>query len=318
MSEFHPFLEKLLAHLGLSPAQVRWRWYRQKEAFRRWSGSLKVTKPRHKFCPRCGHLARVGDRVCPQCQRPLPTFVGSKVYRYFQLNRLNQTVTFGFLGLIAAIFCIQLALTHFQSLLAPTTTSLLAFGAFATQLGMDGEYWRVLTMGLAHIGIIHIVFNLMAISQVLGAFEGEIGPWPTVVLITVTQLGAVAMHALLMSPNVLTAGASGIAFGLIGFGAAYFHRMRQYAQRRFFLRWFLYGLVFGLIVRANNAAHLGGFLTGLPLGWLLAKSHPKRRWVWRTAGMLCLAAWIVSLGFLARSVFENRLALTQPEQTEQS
>ncbi len=150
-------------------------------------------------------------------------------------------------------------------------------------------------------------------SQVLPAFEDEIGPWPTLVLITTTQFGAVGTHVLLHSPATLTAGASGIAFGLIGFGVAYFHRNRNHEQRKFFLKWFAYGLAFGLLVRANNAAHLGGFLTGLPLGYLIAGSRVRNQWVWRLVGIFCLALWIVCLGFLANNLVVQGRALREEQ-----
>jgi len=207
-----------------------------------------------------------------------------------------------------------LSLTQFQGLLSPSQEALTVFGAFSTELWQNGEYWRALTMGLMHIGIIHLVFNLMALSQTLGAFESEIGSWPTLVLITLTQAGAVAVHVLVHDPQTLTAGASGIAFGLIGFGVAYFHRSGNPVQRRFFLQWFAYGLVFGFLMRANHAAHIGGFLTGLPLGYLVAGMRIRHQGIWRAAGILCLAAWMTCLGFLARNIAQNRNAFSESTQ----
>jgi rhomboid protease GluP len=207
------------------------------------------------------------------------------------------------------LFCLQLSLTRFHSLFSPSREALAVFGAFTTELWQNGEYWRALTMGIAHIGIIHLVFNLMALSQTMAAFEEAIGPWPTLVLITLTQVGAVAAHTAIHSPYTLTAGASGIAFGLIGFGIAYFHRSGHPAQRRFFIQWFVYGLVFGFLVGANHAAHIGGFLTGLPLGYLAAGMRIRHRGLWRAAGILSLATWLLCLGCLGNHIARNRQAL---------
>jgi len=309
MNELHPALEKLLAALGISTTQIRWRYYRQRDALRAQLASMQQTRARHKFCHHCGHLAAVGAITCPQCQKTLLPYWGSKIYRALALSGMGNVVSMAFIGVITLLFCIHLSLTQFQGLLSPSHEALTVFGAFSTALGQQGDYWRVFTMGLMHIGIIHLVFNLMAISQTLGAFEQEIGSWPTLVLITLTQAGAIAAHAMVYDPQTLTAGASGIAFGLIGFGVAYFHRTRNHAQRRFFLQWFAYGLVFGLLMRANHAAHLGGFLTGLPLGYLAAGMRVRHQGVWRAAGILCLAVWIVCLGFLARNIARNRRAL---------
>lgn len=306
MSEIHPALEKALAALGLSTTQIRWRYYRQRDAVLGRLASMRQDRLRHKFCHHCGHLAAAGDAACPQCQKRLLPYWASKAYRTLALSGVGSVVSLSFIGVIILVFCVHLGMTRFEGLLAPTEEALAAFGAFSTALFQDGEWWRVLTMGLMHIGIIHLVFNLMAISQTLGAFEEDIGSWPTLVLITLTQLGAAAAHILAYDPETLTAGASGIAFGLIGFGVMYFHRRKQPAQRRFFLQWFAYGLVFGALIRANNAAHLGGFLTGLPLGWLAAGMRRRHQGLWRAAGVACLLLWIASLGFLARNLVRHR------------
>ena len=82
-----------------------------------------------------------------------------------------------------------------------------------------------------HRGWFHssLLFNLAAISQMMPSFEDEIGPWATLVVLTLTQAGAAAGHVVWYDPAAPTAGASGIAFGLIGFGVAFF----QKTQRRF-------------------------------------------------------------------------------------
>lgn len=307
MSDFPPFLERLLASLGLSTTQVRWRYYRQRNAIQDRLASLKQVRPRRKFCHRCGHLANAGDTTCPQCQRALPTYAGSKLRRWLAVGPTGTRVSMGFITLLLVIFCVHLGMTRFQGLLLPSVEALIAFGSLSTDLVQAGEPWRLLTMGLMHIGIVHLIFNLMAISQTLSAFESEIGSWPTLVLITLTQLGAAGAHMLFHEPFRLTAGASGIAFGIIGFGVAFAHRRGNRPLRRFFLQWFVYGLVFGFLMRANNAAHLGGFLVGLPLGWFLAWPRFGHRKLWKALGMVSLATWIVAVGFLVRSMMAFNL-----------
>ena len=140
----------------------------------------------------------------------------------------------------------------------------------------------------------------MAISQMLPYFEDEIGPWASLVLLSFTQIFAAAAHLVFYDPMVVTAGASGIGFGLIGFGAAYFHRLRRRAESKFFLQWFIYGMIFGIFFHANNAAHVGGFVAGLPLGFVLAgrRPGPLMRKIWKLAGILCLVLWIACLVLL--------------------
>ncbi len=310
MADVPPFVEKFLALLGLSTTQIKWRYLRMKDRVQTRAKILAQPKARHKFCRRCGLLATAEASTCPQCLARLPSYLGSKVYRAMAFTHLNA-VSLVFLGLLSLVFCIMLGLTEFRALLTPTGEDLAVFGAFSTQLAQEGAGWRVLTMGLLHIGILHLVFNLGALSQTLPAFEEEIGGWPTLVLLTLTQVGAVGMHVLVHHPATLTAGASGMAFGVIGFGVAYFHRLRRVEPRNFFLKWCAYGLIFGLLMRANNSAHMGGLLTGLPLGFLAAGMRIRDRWIWRWTGILCLGAWLFCLGFLVSHVLQHREALRQ-------
>jgi len=310
MTGIPPELEKILRKLGVSPTWLRWRMFQLKNWWRGKVENFRNRRPRqrYKFCRHCGHLALSTTRVCPGCRQPLPSYAAYLMRRALAIEKPEfGYVSTGFLGLIALLYCAQLALFGMKGLLAPSMEGLYVFGGFSTQLLTKGEVWRALTMALGHIGIIHLLFNLAAISQMMPSFEDEIGAWPTLVAITLMQMGAAAGHVVWYDPLVPTAGASGIAFGLIGFGVAFFHREGKTAERRFFIQWFWYGLIFGFLVRANNAAHVGGFLMGLPLGYLLAGMRPRgtMQRVWRAVGILSLAAWLVSLGFLVHNILTH-------------
>ncbi len=248
-----------------------------------------------------GKLYLADDKVCDFCGRKLPSYTLYRITRLFAVGRpVMGFVSTSFIFLIIILYVFQLAIFGAPTILVPSQEALMRFGALSGQLFQRGDYWRIFTMALVHIGVLHILFNAMAISQMLPYFEDEIGSWATVVLITVTQIFAAAAHLMYYNPLVPTGGASGIAFGLIGFGVAYFHRQRRRAESKFFIQWFVYGLLFGFFIGANNAAHVGGFVAGLPLGYILAGRRPGTlmRRIWMLAGILCLALWIASLVLL--------------------
>ena len=175
------------------------------------------------------------------------------------------------------------------------------------------QYWRALAFGLYHAGLIHIAFNLFALSQIGPIMENQVGRSRMLVVITGCQLTAAAgsyfWYGLVQgTPLVPTLGASGWIFGLIGFGIAYFHTggpsMRIY--RDALVRWVVYMLIFGFIVpRVNNAAHLGGLAGGLLLGWF-PEAHPRQhaavRYFWSAAFWVSLLLWLVTAVFLAHSI----------------
>jgi rhomboid protease GluP len=307
MFELPPKLEKFLQSIGINTNRLKWKlyyldqwWERQKE---KWGG--KKEKKKYKNC-RCGQLYLADDKVCVVCGRKLPSYTMYRIFRLFALQSPQfSIVTVSFLFLIVLFYGLQAVMYGAKTLMMPSREALVRFGAMSGNLFNQGEYYRIMTMALVHIGILHIFFNTTAMSQILPLFEEEIGPWATLTLITITQITAGVAHLMFYNPIIITAGASGIAFGLIGFGVTYFRRMGRIAASKFFLKWFAYAMVFGLFVCANHAAHLGGFISGLPLGYILGGRRPGRigRKIWMASGILSLLIWIAAIVWLVRINF---------------
>ena len=197
MTGIPPELERILQKLGISPTRLRWRMFQLKNWWRGKVERFRNRRPRqrYKFCRHCGHLALSSSRSCPGCHLPLPSYPAYLLHRALAIGKPEfGYVSTIFLGLIVALFCAQLALFGMAGLLSPSGEGLFAFGGFSTSRLLEGQAWRVLTLALCHIGIIHLLFNLAAISQMMPSFEEEIGLWPTLAVITLTQLGAAAGH----------------------------------------------------------------------------------------------------------------------------
>ncbi|MBN1902901.1 rhomboid family intramembrane serine protease [Candidatus Sumerlaeota bacterium] len=307
MMDLPPKLEKFLQSIGVNTNRLKWKlyyldqwWERQKD---KWGG--KKEKKKYKHC-KCGQLCLANDKACVVCGRKLPSYAMYRIYRLFALQTPQfSIVTTLFLFLIVLLYGLQAVLYGAATLMTPTREALLRFGALTGDLFQQGEYFRIMTMALVHIGILHILFNTMAMSQILPLFEDQIGSWSTLTLITITQITAGMAHLMFYNPVIVTAGASGVAFGLIGFGVTYFRRSGNRAASGFFLKWFMYAMVFGFLVCANHAAHLGGFISGLPLGYILGGKTPGRigRKIWMAAGVTSLVIWIIAIGWLIRANF---------------
>jgi len=134
-----------------------------------------------------------------------------------------------FMAVMIGLFGLSVLLGGFSTLVGPDFETLLRFGGWMPLMMRDPmQYWRALAFGLYHAGLIHIVFNLFALSQIGPIMENQIGRSRMLVLITACQLTAAAgsyvWYGLAQGiPHVPTLGASGWIFGLIGFGIAYFH-----------------------------------------------------------------------------------------------
>ncbi len=164
------------------------------------------------------------------------------------------------------------------------------------------QWWRCITYAYTHGGAIHLAFNMMVLYQVGPLIEREIGTARFLVLYTVAALGATAA-GYAWHPQVVVVGASGSLFGLIGFAVAYFHRVGPAAHdlRNFMFKWAIFAFIFGIMVGADNAAHLGGAICGAVLGMLLpigVRGRHKLRSVFNLTAAIAAAATLLSLGFL--------------------
>jgi rhomboid protease GluP len=148
-----------------------------------------------------------------------------------------------------------------------TTRTLVDFGAHYGPLVLrEREWFRWVTATFIHLGPAHLGFNMLALLQVGALIEPHFGRWRYLLLYFLAAFGGWGASLLWnLSHPVVSAGASGAISGLIGAGALAGH-LAGGAQgvkvRDAMLRWAAFVLVFGLLVPVDNAAHVGGFVTG--------------------------------------------------------
>jgi rhomboid protease GluP len=278
------FLKKLSRSLGLSYTWWHWRWLNFKK---RWAGrfSTDTNAVRHlksgsKICRKCRALAGHDERRCTVCGARLPSAAGNFLYKVFGLIMPGLSpVTAALNAAIAVDFIVQVLTSGGTALLSPSLESLVKAGAMDSRLVAAGEWWRLATCVFVHIGAIHFLFNMYALLSVSSFLEEEIGAARYMTLFLLAGLGGSAASYLLHA-RVVSAGASGAIFGLIGFAIPYFRRQGSARARdiqTFMVRWALYAFFFGLIVRADNFSHAGGFAAGFLLGSVMEFREDERR-----------------------------------------
>lgn len=155
---------------------------------------------------------------------------------------------------------------------------------------LDSQWWRLLTAALVHGNELHLFFNCVAGYQLASAVNAHLGSLRTWALFT---LGAVAGSLLswLVNPEIPSVGASG---GVLALGGG----LLGLALRRPELRvigiagavgqWFVLIAVIGIIGAGviDNAAHAGGALGGVALGYALAPSAARWPAPWSALGFL--------------------------------
>jgi rhomboid protease GluP len=105
-------------------------------------------------------------------------------------------------------------------------------------------------------------------------------------------------------------GASGSLMGFIGMAAGWGQKdggRMGLAVRDMMVKWALYTVVFGVLIRADNAAHVTGFLSGALIGWI---SKPQ----WRRPKSP-LADWFFGLAGAGAAIGTVLLILFPPPMT---
>jgi membrane associated rhomboid family serine protease len=252
-------------------------------------------------CVQCGRqlpALTFGKKLCQWCVQHEAAQRGedSPIQRvepapWLRQQSSSMAVTQAIFGINVAVF-VAMTLAG-VSLTAPTTGELWHWGANFGPLTIGGQWWRLLTCVFLHIGIIHIAFNMWCLWGLGRIAESVYGHWTfgTVYLIT----GAAAsVTSLAWNPGGTSAGASGAIFGIAGALIASFYlgefslpKAAVSGLLRSVLMFAGYNLVFGAMSgRTDNAAHVGGLVSGLILGALIAKVAPQHDDAVRRVGVL--------------------------------
>lgn len=169
---------------------------------------------------------------------------------------------------------------------------ILDYGMFGAAVAA-GEWWRLLTAPFLHAGLWHVGLNMLALWILGGLLEPLLGRWRFVSVYLVSALaGAVASYSL-SNPGVISVGASGAVFGLLGATIVALRRLNRDVSGVLVLLGInvVLGFVFPNI---DWRAHLGGLLAGLVLTAAMV-AVPRRygaagAWAATTAVLLALVA----------------------------
>jgi membrane associated rhomboid family serine protease len=250
-------------------------------------------------CSNCGRS------ICPECMTP--TSVGMRcpdcASQKTQVRRVTSPGVVGYERwsatniLIAANVIVFLAeLSSGVTLGGFDTGWVFDHGALFGPLLSHGyhQYWRLLTSGFLHEGLIHIGLNMLSLWFVGRVLEPAVGK-VNFLAIYFSALLAGSFGALLFQPDSPTIGASTAIFGIFG-------ALIVVAYRRGIPIWqsglgpmLLINLVFTLTVAdISIGGHIGGLVAGVLAGLAVTDLHERRnRQSW--ALLACLAIAVLSV-----------------------
>ncbi len=173
------------------------------------------------------------------------------------------------------------------------------YGAMARHLIQHGEPWRLLTAMFLHGSWLHMAANVFFMFGLCASVERYSGSgWFAFAYLT-TGIASFAVSALARPYG--SVGASGAAYGILAVFLALIYRregswdafISSPGVRSILVQaggWILMSYYF--LPRIDNAAHIGGFLFGVPCGLVLGSRQGRRRPGWIASLAAYLLLWI--------------------------
>jgi rhomboid protease GluP len=292
---------------------------------------------RPTICRSCGAIVGAGEPNCGVCDAPIaapPTTqqrqrLPDRETLRFARAVLDRPYKFTITFLIANLFVYLLmwqssGLANMGLLQEFPSAVLIAYGAKLNSLiaAPNREWWRFVTPMFIHVNLLHLLVNMYSLWMIGPYVEKLYGSAKFVVFWVLTGIAGVVASYLTVRPNLATgglsrflfktldepsAGASGALFGLVGvlfvFGIKFRHELPEGFKRAFgtgLLPVILINLFIGFLGRRfiDNAAHLGGLLSGAALALVVQYRRPGES---QTSAITWRVFQIAALGILAVS-----------------
>jgi len=180
------------------------------------------------------------------------------------------------------------------------------WGANIGALTFSGEWWRLITNVFLHGGLLHIAFNMWCLWNLGALCESLYGRWTYATIYLICGLGA-SLASAAWHPFIPSVGASGAIFGLAGALIAAF-KLGEFSVPRSALSgtlrslgaFVVYNLIFGAVIPGiDNTAHIGGLVTGLILGALIALLAPRQEQAPRRVAVFLVVILALAGGAIA-------------------
>lgn len=246
------------------PYEVEQRCYRH--ADRR--AGVTCQRCNRPICPSCMVSASVGFQ-CPECSRH-----GASQQRLVDAWKAQHTpsLTYLLVGVNVAIYVLGMAMgtNSFGA-----DRMLVDYGLNA-QLVANGEWWRLITSGFLHAGLLHLAFNMFALYSLGQFLEGIVGRTRYALIYGVSLIGG-ALGVVLLDGGGLTVGASGAIFGVFGaFAVLEYSRGQNPFQSGIGMTILLNLFITFAVPGISIGGHLGGLVAGAAVGALVIGLNPEQ------------------------------------------
>jgi membrane associated rhomboid family serine protease len=156
-----------------------------------------------------------------------------------------------------------------------------------------GDWWRLLTAAFLHIGLVHLVLNMLALLMFGSELERQLGRWRFLALYLLSALGGAVAIQLFGNPVGSVGGASTAIYGLLGgLGVLMLYRRQDL---RGLLTLLAINVFISFLPGVSLLGHLGGLVTGAVTAAVLLAT--RRRPAVQAAALVLIAVVLLVLAF---------------------
>lgn len=267
------------------------------------------------LCPGCRKLISRSEPRCPHCgiSKPGSWLKANRLYTSFSnQEQLLQLILYTNIGMFVLSILLNPGRSNFNfnpfSFLSPSNQSLFILGSTGTVPIMQmGRWWTLVSANYLHGGLLHIIFNMIALRQLGPLVADEFGTYRMFVIYTIG--GVLGFFLSFLAGVHFTIGASAAICSLIG-ALLFYGKTRGGAYGQAIYSqiggWAISIFVFGLVVPGiNNWGHAGGMAAGAALAYLLGYKERKKE----TSGhrIIALSCGLVTILVLVWACFNGFL-----------
>lgn len=264
------------------------------------------TRCSRPICPDCMMEAPVGHH-CPTCVHEAKT----------EMRKVKNVVfARGGITVAGGLACTALVAVNVVVFLLDASQPTL-FGRFADNaylVARNGEYYRMFTAAFLHAGVLHLLFNMFGLYLFGSQLEAVVGTPRFVSVYALAAVGGSASSHFFGPPFQYSIGASGAVFGV--FGACFVIARSRGMDTSQVGGFILINLFIGALVpQIDNAAHVGGLLTGAAVAAVYewsARQRGSSRYAAELGGVLAVAAVIVMATLIRNEQIQDLLILRRP------
>jgi len=188
----------------------------------------------------------------------------SRIYEQTVNNSLSYPAFYGsrisFITFLIALICVILMIKRIDP---------LEYGASYELVRVKGHYQNLLTANFLHVGIFHLLGNIVTLLIIGTSLEKKIGHLRYLVIILssafFTSILSISWYFIEERPQMITAGLSGVVFAILG--ADIVHGLKYKENTIYPIVLAIFNIFSGVFSpNINNIAHISGLFFGI---WLM-------------------------------------------------